>query len=111
MKVKAKLPANMKQKEKKVHSAARKGKFIYLCALSQRSPSNPDIQLLVYYIQSSCSKYQISLLFSAVPMKAKILTAGARITQQGEKILRNRIEKAARALAQPETESKKNRSK
>lgn len=44
-------------------------------------------------------------------MKAKNLTAGARITQQGEKILRNRIEKAARALAQPETESKKNKSK
>lgn len=44
-------------------------------------------------------------------MKAKHLTPGAKITLEGEKVLRNRIEKAARTLAQPETEAAKERKK
>lgn len=87
MKVKAPMPAKLKSKQKKPHSAARKGKLINLITANDLlSPFRPS---------------------QAVPMKAKNLTAGAKITLQGEKILRNKIEKAARALAQPETEAKK----
>ena len=50
--------------------------------------------------------FSMPFILSACPMKAKNLTQGAKITLQGEKILRNKIEKAARALAQPETEAK-----